>query len=53
MARDFMFDLAERLSHRVQLTTYGLKAYLVAVDSAFGDNIDYAQLSSSAQSSSP
>lgn len=43
-ARDFMHDLAERLANRVQLTTDGLKAYLVAVDSAFGDDIDFAQL---------
>lgn len=43
-ARDFMHDLADRLSNRVQLTTDGLKAYLVAVDSAFGEDIDFAQL---------
>ena len=40
----FMNDLAGRLSHRVQLTTDGLKAYLEAVDGAFGADIDYAQL---------
>src|SRR5712692_8716747 len=43
-ARDFMADLAARLAHRVQLTTDGLKAYLTAVDKAFGDEIDYAIL---------
>ena len=40
----FMNDLADRLSHKVQLTTDGLKAYLEAVDGAFGADIDYAQL---------
>ena len=40
----FMKDLASRLSNRVQLTTDGHKAYLDAVDSAFGANIDYAML---------
>jgi IS1 family transposase len=43
-ARDFMEDLAERLANRVQLTTDGLKAYLTAVKSAFGNDIDYAML---------
>jgi len=43
-AKLFMDDLAERLDHRVQLTTDGLKAYLEAVDGAFGADIDYAQL---------
>ena len=40
----FMTDLAGRLSHRVQLTTDGFHPYLVAVDNAFGGEIDYAQL---------
>lgn len=40
----FMHDLADRLSSRVQLTTDGLKAYIGAVDSAFGNDIDFAQL---------
>lgn len=41
---EFMHDLADRLANRVQLTTDGLHAYLVAVDSAFGNDIDYARL---------
>ncbi len=41
---EFMHDLASRLKHRVQLTTDGLHAYLVATDSAFGTDIDYARL---------
>jgi IS1 family transposase len=40
----FMEDLASRLAHRVQLTTDGLKAYIDAVDGAFGIDIDYAML---------
>ena len=40
----FMNDLASRLSHRVQLTTDGHKAYLDAVDEAFAGGIDYAML---------
>jgi hypothetical protein len=39
-----MQDLAERLAHRVQLTTDGHRAYLSAVEDAFGANIDYAML---------
>lgn len=44
VAFDFMQDLASRLTSRVQLTTDGHKPYLEAVESAFGNNIDYAQL---------
>jgi IS1 family transposase len=40
----FMHDLRARLANRVQLTTDSHKAYLSAVDSAFGAEIDYAQL---------
>ena len=40
----FMNDVAERLSNRVQLTTDGHRAYLVAVERAFDNDIDYAQL---------
>lgn len=40
----FMEDLASRLKNRVQLTTDGHKAYLQAIESVFGGNIDYAQL---------
>ena len=39
-----MQDVAARLANRVQLTTDGLKAYLEAVEGAFGTDIDYAQL---------
>jgi IS1 family transposase len=43
-AKLFIDDLASRLAHRVQLTTDGHKAYLQAVESAFGANVDYAML---------
>jgi IS1 family transposase len=43
-AYEFMTDLADRLASRVQLTTDGHAAYLSAVPSAFGNDIDYAQL---------
>jgi IS1 family transposase len=43
-ARDFIEDLAGRLSSRIQLTTDGLKVYVQAVKDAFGSDIDYAQL---------
>jgi IS1 family transposase len=43
-AREFMEDVAQRLQNRVQLTTDGNKAYLSAVDYAFGTRIDYAML---------
>jgi IS1 family transposase len=40
----FINDLAERLANRVQLTSDGHKAYLEAVEGAFGADVDYAQL---------
>jgi hypothetical protein len=40
----FMRDLASRLANRVQLTTDGHHAYLVAVERSFYRAIDYAQL---------
>lgn len=40
----FMMDLASRLANRVQLTTDGHGSYLVAVEEAFGRDIDYTQL---------
>jgi IS1 family transposase len=39
-----MDDLRSRLAHRVQLTTDGHRAYLEAVEGAFGGDIDYAVL---------
>lgn len=43
-AIEFMDDLRSRLANRVQLTTDGHKAYLEAVEGAFGGDVDYAML---------
>ena len=43
-AIDFMDDLRGRLADRVQLTSDGHKAYLEAVEGAFGGDVDYAML---------
>lgn len=43
-ALDFMQDCAERIRGRVQVTTDGHRAYLEAVEGAFGMEVDYAQL---------
>jgi transposase-like protein len=43
-ARVFVADLASRLANRVQLTSDGHKAYLEAVEAAFGAEVDYAML---------
>lgn len=43
-AYEFITDLASRLRHRTQLTTNGHRAYLEAVEAAFGCEIDYAML---------
>lgn len=40
----FMEELASRLATRVQLTRDGHRAYLEAVEGAFGADVDYAQL---------
>ena len=40
----FVQDLESRLANRVQLTTDGFRAYLPAVEDAFGANVDYAML---------
>lgn len=43
-AHEFMQDVADRLTTRVQLTTDAHKLYLQAVEGAFGADIDYAVL---------
>jgi IS1 family transposase len=43
-ANDFMMDVADRLTTRVQLTTDGYKPYIQAVTGAFGLDVDYAML---------
>jgi IS1 family transposase len=43
-ARSFMEDVASRLTTRVQITTDGHRAYVEAVEGAFGMDVDYAML---------
>jgi IS1 family transposase len=43
-AHEFMEDCASRIRNRVQITTDGYRAYLDAVEDAFGADIDYAVL---------
>lgn len=43
-ATEFMMDCADRITNRVQITTDGHRAYMEAVETAFGADIDYAQL---------
>ena len=43
-AISFMKDVASRLTTRVQITTDGHKAYVEAVEGAFGMEVDYAML---------
>ncbi len=43
-ARLFMEDLKERLSSRVQITADGHRAYVEAIEGAFGEDVDFAQL---------
>lgn len=43
-ATEFFEDIKERLSNRVQLTTDGHRMYYEAVNSVFGDDVDYAML---------
>lgn len=40
----FMQDVADRVTNRIQLTTDGLATYMDAVYKAFGSDIDYAML---------
>ena len=43
-ANAFMSDLASRLRNRVQISTDGLRAYLDAVELAYGTDVDFAQV---------
>jgi IS1 family transposase len=43
-AYDFIHDLASRMANRIQLTTDGHSVYLMAVEDAFGSEVDFAQL---------
>lgn len=44
MARSFMEDLAGRMRNRIQLSSDALRAYMNAVERAFGSEIDYGQV---------
>lgn len=41
---DFTFDVRERVVGRPQITTDAHKPYLAAIEMAFGENVDYAQM---------
>jgi IS1 family transposase len=43
-AKRFMSDVAGRLASRVQISTDGHRSYVDAVEGAFGDDVDFAQL---------
>jgi IS1 family transposase len=43
-ATAFMQDVASRMRNRVQISTDGLRAYVDAVEKAFGSDVDYAQI---------
>lgn len=43
-ANAFVKDVAERMAYRVQISTDGLKAYVEAIENAFGGDADYAQI---------
>jgi IS1 family transposase len=43
-AKDFVNDLASRLSKKVQITSDGHRPYLQAIEDAFGEDVHYAML---------
>lgn len=43
-ANEFVADLADRLTDRVQITSDGWGPYRTAISKAFGEDVDYAQL---------
>src|SRR5208283_6019377 len=43
-AKAFVQDVANRMAYRVQISTDGLNAYVAAMESSFGGNVDYAQI---------
>ena len=43
-ALDFMWDVRQRVVGRPQITTDAHKPYMGAIEIAFGENVDYAQL---------
>jgi len=43
-ANVFVQDVASRMRNRVQISTDGLRAYVEAIEKAFGSEVDYAQI---------
>ena len=43
-ANAFVADVASRMKNRVQISTDGLRAYVGAIENAFGADVDYAQI---------
>lgn len=43
-ANAFVSDVASRVTNRVQISSDALRAYIDAVDNAFGSNVDFAQV---------
>jgi IS1 family transposase len=43
-ANEFVQDVASRMRNRVQISTDGLRAYVEAIEKAFGGDVDYAQI---------
>ncbi len=43
-ATDFAFDIRQRVVGRPQITTDAHRPYLAAIEMAFGENVDYAQM---------
>jgi IS1 family transposase len=43
-AAAFVLDVADRVKNRVQISTDGLRAYVDAIDWAFGGKVDYGQI---------
>jgi hypothetical protein len=43
-AVEFIFDLSNRLTNRVQISSDSLRSYVDAVERAFGADVDYGQI---------
>jgi IS1 family transposase len=43
-AKAFVQDVANRMAYRVQISTDGLNAYVAAIESAYGEFVDYGQI---------
>jgi IS1 family transposase len=43
-ANAFVQDVADRMRNRVQISTDGLHAYVKAIEGAFGESVNYAQI---------